>query len=37
VMTISSGAIMPLLMLVGDVRIRRESSRSEIFPSVEAT
>jgi hypothetical protein len=36
-MTMSSGAIMPLLMFVGDVRILRGSSRSEIFPSVEAT
>src|ERR1700688_4320575 len=28
---------MPLLMAVGEVRTRRESRRTEIFPSVEAT
>src|SRR5712664_1132477 len=36
-MTISSGDIKPLLMPVGEVRMRRGSSRTEMFPSVEAT
>jgi len=34
-MTISSGDIKPLLMTVGEVRMRCESRRTEMFPSVE--
>src|ERR1700730_14911916 len=37
VMTKSSPVIMPLLSSVGDVRMRRESRRREILPSVAAT
>src|SRR5271166_6358808 len=37
VITRSSGLIMPLQMAVGDVKIREESRRTEIFPSVAAT